>query len=83
MGDSNEVGPINMGNNQEISVLELAEMVLKLANSKSKIVYTSSMDDDPQQRCPDLTLAMRRLGWSPEVSLNDGLARTIEWFRSR
>lgn len=83
MGDSNEIGPINIGNNQEISVLELAKVVLKLANSKSKIVFTSSMDDDPQQRCPDLGLAMSKLVWSPQVSLNDGLTRTIEWFSSR
>jgi len=83
MGDSNEIGPINIGNNQEISVLELAKVVLKLANSKSKIVFTSSMDDDPQQRCPDLGLATSKLAWSPQVSLNDGLTRTIEWFSSR
>jgi len=83
MGDSNEIGPINIGNNQEISVLELAKVVLKLANSKSKIVFTSSMDDDPQQRCPDLGLATIKLAWSPQVSLNDGLTRTIEWFSSR
>jgi len=83
MGDSNEIGPINIGNNQEISVLELAKVVLKLANSKSKIVFTSSMDDDPQQRCPDLSLATSKLAWSPQVSLNDGLTRTIEWFSSR
>jgi dTDP-glucose 4,6-dehydratase len=82
LADSNEVGPINLGNDIEITVLKLAEIVLKLSGSKSKISFTEAMADDPQQRCPDLTLAKRKLNWSPTISVEDGLSRTIDWFKS-
>jgi nucleoside-diphosphate-sugar epimerase len=80
--DSSEIGPINLGNDQEISVLELANLVLKLTRSSNQIIFTAAMDDDPQQRCPDLTLAKSRLNWSPTISVEDGLSRTIDWFKS-
>lgn len=80
--DSSEIGPINLGNNQEISVLELANLVLKLNRSSNRIIFTEAMDDDPHQRCPDLTLAKSKLNWSPTISVEDGLSRTIDWFKS-
>ncbi|MFM7828126.1 MAG: UDP-glucuronic acid decarboxylase family protein [Acidimicrobiaceae bacterium] len=83
LADSNEIGPINLGNDREISVLELANLVLKINQSSNKITFTRAMDDDPQQRCPDLTLAKSKLNWSPTVSVEDGLSRTINWFKSK
>ena len=82
LADSNEIGPINLGNDKEISVLELANLVLKINQSSNKIIFTKAMDDDPQQRCPDLTLARHKLNWSPTISVEDGLSRTIDWFKS-
>ena len=81
LADSNEIGPINLGNDKEISVLELANLVLKINRSSNKITFTQAMDDDPQQRCPDLTLARHKLHWSPTISVEDGLSRTIDWFK--
>ena len=81
LADSSEVGPINLGNNIEVTVSKLAEMVLKLCGSKSKVVFTQAMEDDPQQRCPDLAQAKDKLGWEPQVPLEDGLKKTIEWFK--
>jgi dTDP-glucose 4,6-dehydratase len=81
LADSSEVGPINLGNNIEITVSKLAEMVLKLCGSKSKVVFTQAMEDDPQQRCPDLAQAKDKLGWEPQVPVEDGLKKTIEWFK--
>ena len=81
LADSSEVGPINLGNNIEIAVSKLAEMVLKICGSKSKVVFTQAMEDDPQQRCPDLAQAKDKLGWEPQVSVEDGLKKTIEWFK--
>ena len=81
IADSSEVGPINLGNNIEVTVSKLAEMVLKLCGSKSKVVFTQAMEDDPQQRCPDLAQAKDKLGWEPQVPVEDGLKKTIEWFK--
>ena len=83
LADSNEIGPINLGNDNEISVLELANLVLKINQSSNKITFTQAMDDDPQQRCPDLTLAKSKLNWSPTISVENGLSRTIDWFKSK
>ena len=83
LADSNEIGPINLGNDNEITVLELANLVLSLNKSSNKIIFTSAMDDDPQQRCPDLTLAKSKLNWSPTISVEDGLSRTIDWFKNQ
>jgi UDP-glucuronate decarboxylase len=73
-------GPINIGNPHEIPVRELAERVIALTNSRSKIVHRPLPQDDPMQRCPDITLARKVLGWEPKVPLNEGLSRTITYF---
>ncbi len=73
-------GPINLGNPHEIPVAELADRVIRLTGSKSRIVYGELPQDDPMQRCPDITLARRTLDWEPHVALDDGLARTIAYF---
>lgn len=75
------VGPINMGNEHEFTMLELAETVIGLTGSASKIRFAELPPDDPKQRRPDLTLAKEKLGWSPRVDLREGLERTIEYFR--
>ncbi|MDE2451210.1 MAG: SDR family oxidoreductase [Gammaproteobacteria bacterium] len=74
-------GPINLGNPGEFTMLELAEKVVKLAESRSSIRFAPLPADDPRQRQPDLTLARRELGWQPRVSLDDGLKETIAYFR--
>jgi UDP-glucuronate decarboxylase len=74
-------GPINLGNPGEFSMLELAELVLELTGSKSKLVFHPLPADDPVQRCPDITLAREVLGWAPKVDLADGLRETIRYFR--
>ena len=73
-------GPVNLGNPHEISVRDLAERVLRLTRSASRIVYRPLPQDDPLQRCPDIGLAERLLQWRPQVPLDDGLARTIAYF---
>jgi UDP-glucuronate decarboxylase len=74
-------GPVNLGNPVEFTIGELAEMVIKLTGSKSKIVYLPLPQDDPQQRKPDISLAIKELGWSPKIDTGTGLARTVEYFR--
>ena len=82
MATSDEVtGPVNLGNPDEVSVGELAEKVIALTGSKSKITYQPLPTDDPTQRCPDISLAHRLLGWKPKVSLAEGLKKTIDYFR--
>ncbi len=76
------VGPINMGNNREFSMLELAELVIELTGSLSSIRHEPLPADDPKQRQPDLTLAKEKLGWEPKVALRDGLKKTVEYFSS-
>jgi UDP-glucuronate decarboxylase len=73
-------GPVNLGNPHEIPVSELADRVIRLTGSRSRIVYRKLPQDDPLQRCPDITLARRTLDWEPHVALDDGLARTIAYF---
>ena len=75
------VGPVNIGNPGEYTMLELAEMVLKLTGERSKIVFKALPPDDPMQRQPDIALARKVLAWSPTVDLDDGLRRTITYFR--
>jgi nucleoside-diphosphate-sugar epimerase len=74
--------PVNIGNPDEYTVLELAERVIAMTGSGSEITFEPLPEDDPVRRRPDITLAGRVLGWCPVVSLEDGLARTVEWFRS-
>jgi UDP-glucuronate decarboxylase len=74
-------GPINLGNTHEIRVRELAEEVLGLTGSASTLVFRPLPQDDPMQRCPDITRARTTLGWEPRVSLREGLSRTVAYFR--
>ena len=76
-------GPINVGNPDEHSVLDLAERVLRLTRSRSRIVHKPLPADDPKRRCPDISRARRHLQWRPKVALDDGLKETIGWFRRR
>ncbi len=80
--DGDMAGPINIGNPHEVTVRQLADLVLELTGSASAIEYRSLPSDDPQLRCPDIGLARRALGWEPQVTLRDGLARTIDHYRS-
>jgi UDP-glucuronate decarboxylase len=73
-------GPVNIGNPHEISVRELAERVIRLTGSRSRTVFEPLPQDDPTQRCPNIALARRVLGWAPGVTLDDGLSRTIAYF---
>ncbi len=76
-------GPVNTGNPGEFTIRELAELVVDISSSSSQIVTARPLpQDDPLQRKPDIALAQEKLGWSPKISLRDGLQRTIEWFRS-
>lgn len=81
MNVENFTGPVNLGNPGEFTMLELAELVLKLTGSKSKIVYRPLPQDDPTQRCPVIELAKEKLNWQPTVKLEDGLKVTIKYFR--
>lgn len=74
-------GPVNIGNPGEFTMLELAQLVIKLAGSNSKIVYKELPQDDPMQRRPMIDLAEKELGWKPTIDLEEGLRRTIEYFR--
>ncbi len=81
MGTSDDLtGPINLGNPQEITVLELARMILDLTGSRSTLVNKALPFDDPRRRCPDITLAEEKLNWRPQTPLKEGLARTIGYF---
>jgi dTDP-glucose 4,6-dehydratase len=82
MADSAEAGPINLGNPHEISMLDLAQWIIDLTGSRSQIVHIPRPTDDPTVRQPDTTLARERLGWEPVVAIEDGLRRTIDWFRN-
>ncbi|MHB1853437.1 MAG: UDP-glucuronic acid decarboxylase family protein [Acidimicrobiales bacterium] len=80
--DSDLVGPVNLGNPEEHSVLDLAEMVVELCSSSSPVAFHPLPEDDPTRRCPDISRARSELGWEPTVPLAAGLARTIEWMRA-
>jgi UDP-glucuronate decarboxylase len=75
-------GPVNTGNPIEFSIKELAEKIIDLTGSKSKLVYKSLPSDDPVQRCPDISLAKEKLNWNPEVQLEEGLIKTISFFKT-
>ena len=74
------IGPVNIGNPNEFTILELAQTVIKLTNSKSKLIFKPLPMDDPQQRKPDITLAKEKLDWSPKIELEEGLKKTINYF---
>jgi nucleoside-diphosphate-sugar epimerase len=79
--ESDWTGPMNIGNPDEFTVLELARVVLEMTKAGSEIVFEPLPVDDPTRRRPDIGLAARVLGWRPEVDLREGLARTYDWFR--
>jgi len=82
MMDSKEgfTGPVNIGNSREFTILELAEKIISLTNSKSKIIYKPLPEDDPIQRQPNIDLAKKELGWEPKIQLDEGLKKTIYYF---
>ncbi len=80
MNTENFTGPVNTGNPGEFTMIELAETVLKMTNSSSKLVKVEARPDDPGRRKPDITLAKEKLGWEPEIKLKEGLKPTIEYF---
>ncbi|MFO0870215.1 MAG: UDP-glucuronic acid decarboxylase family protein [Pirellulales bacterium] len=81
-GPDHFIGPVNLGNPTEFTVRELAELVVELTESRSRIVFHPLPADDPTRRRPDISLARQQLGWEPRIPLREGLARTIAWFRS-
>ena len=81
MNTENFTGPVNLGNPGEFTMLELAEQILKLTGSKSKIIHQPLPQDDPTQRCPVIDLAQEKLHWEPTIKLEDGLKSTIKYFR--
>lgn len=83
MMNSDFTGPINLGNPGEFTVLELAEKVLKMTNSKSRIIFKPLPQDDPTRRKPDISLAKEKLNWQPEINLDEGLKQTIAYFNSK
>jgi len=80
--DDNFIGPVNLGNPDEFTMNELADLVIKLTNSSSKIVQKTLPEDDPKQRQPDITLAKKKLAWEPGVMLEEGLNLTIRYFKN-
>ncbi|HVZ94362.1 MAG TPA: UDP-glucuronic acid decarboxylase family protein [Phycisphaerales bacterium] len=81
-GPDSFIGPVNIGNPHEFTMKQLADMVIEMTGSKSKVVHKPMPADDPKQRQPDITLAKKHLGWEPKISLKDGLKKTIEWFKA-
>jgi len=76
-------GPVNLGNPVEVTIRSLADMIIKMTGSKSKIVHLHLPEDDPQQRKPDISLAIKELGWSPKIGTDIGLAKTVAYFRKK
>ena len=83
MDSEDFIGPVNLGNPHEVTVMQLAQKVLELTNSDSTIVNKPLPQDDPTRRKPDISLAKQKLNWEPEISFEDGLNRTIKEFSSR
>lgn len=77
------IGPVNLGNQEEYTILELAQKILKLTKSTSKIIHKPIPKDDPVRRCPDISLARKRLDWQPQVGLEEGLNKTIAFFETK
>jgi dTDP-glucose 4,6-dehydratase len=81
--DSKENDPVNIGNPHEMTIEEIARTIIRMTNSKSRIVYRPLPEDDPKVRQPDITRARTLLGWEPKVGLEEGLAKTLEYFRKK
>ncbi|MBU1951838.1 GDP-mannose 4,6-dehydratase, partial [Patescibacteria group bacterium] len=82
MNKENFDGPVNLGNPVETTILELAEKIISLTNSKSKIVYSDLPVDDPERRNPDISLAWKKLKWKPKIEIDEGLTKTVDWFKA-
>jgi dTDP-glucose 4,6-dehydratase len=80
---STESRPVNIGNPHEMSVLEIARMIIEISGSPSELVFEPLPEDDPKRRCPDITRAKEVLGWEPRTPTRDGLKRTLSWFAER
>jgi UDP-glucuronate decarboxylase len=80
--DDSFTGPVNIGNPDEFTIRQLAEKVIAMTNSRSELVFRELPSDDPTQRRPDISMAKRELGWEPQVKLEQGLQKTIEYFAS-
>jgi UDP-glucuronate decarboxylase len=80
MMNQDYIGPVNLGNPKEFTILELAKKVIKLTGSNSKILFSELPEDDPMQRRPDISLAKEKLGWEPKIELDKGLKKTVERF---
>jgi len=83
MKTKNFIGPVNLGNPEEHTILELAEKIIKITKSKSKITHKPLPKDDPVRRCPDISLAKEKLDWEPKISLDRGLESTVEYFKKQ
>jgi len=83
MESKNFVGPVNLGNPKEISIIKLAKIIIDLTNLNSDIEYKNLPEDDPKRRFPDISLARKMLNWEPEIQLKDGLLKTISYFKER
>lgn len=77
------VGPVNLGNPRELTIREVANKIIEVTRSKSKLIFAPLPSDDPERRCPDISLAKQALKWQPKVSLEDGLKQTIEYFQKK
>jgi len=80
---SDEAGPVNIGNPEEISIKDLAEEIIRITGSKSRIQYEPLPQDDPERRCPDISKAISRLGWRPQTALREGLQKVVPYFKSK
>ncbi len=80
-GPDDFVGPVNFGNPKENTILELAEQIIRLTHSKSRIAFRPAPMDDPKRRQPDITLARKQFNWRPKVDLEEGLEKTIQYFK--
>ena len=83
MNKGNFTGPVNLGNTDEYTILDFAKKIKELTGAKAKIVFKPLPQDDPMQRRPDITLAKKKLNWEPKISLNEGLRKTVEYFKGR
>jgi len=83
MNQDQTTGPVNLGNPVETTILELAETVIRLTGSRSKLIFQPLPADDPKQRCPDISKIKALLDWQPQVPLEDGLKETIAYFQKR
>jgi UDP-glucuronate decarboxylase len=81
MNSENFIGPVNIGNPEEYTILDLAKKIINMTRSKSRITYKPLPSDDPTQRMPDITLAANKLGWKPKITVDEGLKMTIRYFR--